>query len=234
MYRSTLRIAAFFLAAAVVAALPAAAQFIPAGDDRWVTPGDGSTFFEFPVGDVESLCGAPVSFNWNRTVRLVGVPDPGEDWDTVVTRLKDADVSSGFDSVPIQVTRLVFRSLGPQETPCREIFWTVKAIDHQPITKMEIYRSSERGGKFLATISVRVVFEATDAGGALLGYLYYTLDLPDDTGVPWSFGPSGNFRPGIDESENCIDVLREKLGTATGNHVYYIENLIAQGKCDKR
>jgi hypothetical protein len=237
MHRFICRTAALLLVAVLAAALPVTAQIIPAGEDRWVTPGDGRTFFKFPPGDVESLCGAPPSSAWDHTVRLTGVPDPGEDWDTVVARLDDADVSAdtgGFATVPIQVTRLVFRSLAPQETPCGVLLWYVKAVDHQPITKMSIQNLSGRGGIFKATISVRVIFEATDSRGNVVGTLFYTLDLPDNTGVPWSFGPSGIFRPGIDEGDNCIDVLREKLGTATGDHVYYIENLIAQGKCSER
>ena len=238
MYRFTARTAALsFAIALVLTVLPATAQIIPAGPDRWVTPGDGRTVFEFPAGDVESLCGAPVSFGWDRTVALTGVPVAGADWDTEVTRLDDADVSGGSATVPIQVTRLEFRSLAPHETPCGEIVWSVKAIDEQQVTLMEIEKTSERGGIFLADISVRVVFTGTDTSGTQIGTLYYTMDLPDTTGTPWSFGPSGpsgGFRPGIDENEDCIEVLRQKLTTATGDHVYFIENLIAQGKCTER
>ncbi len=222
-----------FLLAAGLLATAATAQIIPAGEDRWVTPGDGSTFFTFPAGDVESLCGAPVSFAWNRSLRLVGVPDSGQDWDTVVTRLKDADLSSGSATIPIQVTRLAFRSIALQSTPCGRLNWTVKAEDGQPVTKMSIAQTSARGGVFKANISVRVVFSASTEDGAFVGNLFYTMDLPDKTGVPWSYDPFGGFRPGIDESENCFDVLREKATTLPARHTYFIENLIAQGKCTK-
>ncbi|MCP3964665.1 MAG: hypothetical protein GY719_43110 [bacterium] len=234
MHRFTFRTAALTLAAVLLAALPAAAQVIPAGDDRWVTPADGTTYFTFPAGDVESLCGAPASFGWDRTVKLTGVPDPGEDWDTVVTRLADADVSSGYAVVPIQVTRLYFSSITEHRTPCGEINWRVKSIDNQPVTEMAIYNESGRGGTFKATISVRVVFAATDASGATLGYLYYTRDLPDTTGVPWSFDGNGTFRPGIDENDDCTQVLRDKIATLPAGHGYFIENLIAQGKCTRK
>ena len=56
MFRSMVRIAALSAAVALVLALPATAQYLPAGEDRWVTPNDGSTYFTFPAGDVESLC----------------------------------------------------------------------------------------------------------------------------------------------------------------------------------
>jgi len=235
MSRFTFRIAALVLVLALVAVLPAVAQFIPAGPDRWVTPGDGRTFFTFPGGDVESLCGAPPTTAWNHVVKLVGVPEPGFDWDTEVTRFANADVSGGFASVPIQVTRLQFRSLGSQSTPCGKINWFVRNEGPQPVTHMDIFRTSDLGGFFRAVISLRVVFEAYKPSGAFLGKLFYTMDLPDEpNGVPWSFGPSLIFRPGIDEADNCIDVLRHKLLSATGDHVYYIEDLIAKGKCSRQ
>lgn len=236
MQRKIYRVAVL-TAALTLAAMPLTAQVIPAGEDRWVTPPTGQTKFSFPSGDVESLCGAPVSADWNHEVGLTGVPEPGWDWDTSVARLNSVSLSTTTGvTVPIQVKRLVFRSLASQRTPCGEIDWHVKTFGNQPITKMKIVKTSPRGGKFYATISVRVVFDAVDANsGASLGQLFYTLDLPDNNGVPWSFDPySGVFRPGIDTAENCIDVLRQKLLTATGDHVYFIENMIAQGKCDKR
>ena len=46
-----------------LAALPASSQppYIPSGNDYWVTPANGFTFFEFPDGEVESLCSAAPS-----------------------------------------------------------------------------------------------------------------------------------------------------------------------------
>ena len=227
---------ALLTAAFALAAMPLTAQVIPAGLDRWVTPADGRTKFSFPAGDVESLCGAPVSSTWNHEVRLTGVPAPGWDWDTSVARLNSVNFTTTTTSVtvPIQVKRLELRSLASQATPCGSLNWRVTTVDNQPITKMKIVKTSARGGNFFATISVRVLFNATNAQtGAAVGQLFYTLDLPDTAaGTPWSFNPTtGVFRPGIDTAENCIDVLRQKLVTATGDHVYFIENLIAQGKC---
>lgn len=235
MNKMIFRLAALTAVAVLLAALPATAQIIPAGDDRWVTPNDGGTFFTFPAGDVESLCGLPATSGWNRQITLTGVPSGGADWDTVVTRLKDADLSTGSASVPIQVTQMHFRSSGVHVTPCGKLLWEVKAIDHQPVTKMAIYQTSDLGGIFKAEISVRVAFSATKTDGTALGELFYTRDLPENGGTPWSWDrTTGTFRPGIDEDENCFDVLRDKIGTLPARHKYYIENLIAQGKCDKR
>ncbi len=48
--------------------------------------------------------------------------------------------------------------------------------------------------------------------------------------------PDGQFRAGMTETDNCIDVLREKLNqySPDSRHFYYISDLIAQGKCSER
>jgi hypothetical protein len=81
------RLTVFTFLIASLAALPAMAQPIPAGPDYWRTPSNGQTFFEFPTGDVESLCGLPPLLGWSHQVALKGVPQAGSDWDTIVYRL---------------------------------------------------------------------------------------------------------------------------------------------------
>src|SRR5262245_17566070 len=83
-------ITVFAVLLASLAALPAAAQVIPAGIDYWRTPNTGGTVFEFPEGDVESLCGLAPVVGWDHKVALQGVPTGGADWDTSVARLDDA------------------------------------------------------------------------------------------------------------------------------------------------
>ena len=166
-------------------AVPGAASFIPAGEDRWVTPADGNTFFTFPEGDVESLCGADVDFTWDHTVMLTGDPEAGEDWDTVIVRLEDLDVSRGSASVPIQVRNLMLKSLEIQETPCGLLRWRISALQHQPVTKMRIHNTSGKGGRLEANISARVAFQAIDAEGAPLGLLFYNLELPSARNTSW-------------------------------------------------
>lgn len=233
MNRTELKISLFALVAVGLLALPAGAQVIPAGADNWVTPGDGLTFFTFPPGDVESLCNKPPSSDWDRRTSLRGVPSSGADWDTQVVRLKDADLSDGSATVPIQVRQLHFASSAPHCTPCGTLRWRVKATEDQPETEMTITRSSENGGTFEALISVNVEFTAISAGTAI-GSLHYTMDLPDPGGTPWTFGGPTGWRPGIDEGENCIEILRKKISTLPAFHAYFIEQMIAEGRCDKR
>jgi hypothetical protein len=222
-----------------LAALPAHAQTIQAGNDFWVTPANNQTIFLFPDGEVESLCGAPASSSWDHHVFFRGIPQAGSDWDTVVARLSNATFnSSGTASTKIQVKSLNFASIAPQPTPCGKLSWKATLFGPQPITVMTLRRTSERGGFFSATISVRVQLTATDAAtGALVGSLFYTRDLPDMAGgTAWSFGPTGAFRAGMTETDNCIDVLRKKLLVTDpdSSHWYFISDMIAQGRCTKQ
>jgi hypothetical protein len=222
-----------------LAALPAYAQTIPAGNDFWVTPANNQTTFLFPSGEVESLCGAPVSDTWDHHVYFRGIPQQGADWDTVVARLSNATFnSSGTASTKIQVKSLNFASIASQVTPCGKLNWTAGLSGPQPITVMNLRRTTARGGFFSATISVRVELRATDAStGVYLGSLFYTRDLPDTTGgTAWSFGPTGAFRAGMTETDDCIDVLRKKLLVTDpdSSHWYFISDMIAQGRCTKR
>lgn len=215
-------------------AVPVFAQTIPPGKDYWVTPNNGQTDFTFPNGDVESLCGAPASTAWNHKVTLKGVPVGGSDYDTVVNRLDKAVFNSSLQaSTRIQVSHLSFASAAPQATPCGTINWTVGLSGPQALTLMRLRRTSATGGVFSADIAVSVEFKAF-VGGAYLGSLFYNITLPDPaTGTPWSFGPTGAFRAGMTTTNDCVDVLREKLLTYSpdSDHFYFISNMIAQGQC---
>ena len=223
-----------------LAALPVHAQpTIPAGKDFWVTPANNQTVFLFPAGEVESLCGAPASDTWDHHVFFRGIPQAGSDYDTVVARLSNATFnSSGTASTKIQVQSLNFKSITWQATPCGKLNWTAGLSGPQPITVMTLRQTSERGGVFSATISVRVELRAFDASsGAYVGSLFYTRDLPDPSGgTAWSFGPTGAFRAGMTPTDNCIDVLRKKLLVTDpdSSHWYFISDMIAQGRCTKQ
>ena len=234
MMRLFVRGAALGILLAILATLPATAQVIKKGTDYWRTPGNGITFFEFPEGDVESLCGATIDSTWDHKTSLAGVPTPGSDWDTAVARLDDAVFdAAGEARTRIQVRALSFIS-AVHATPCGKIIWRVGICCPQPITWMRLHRTSTNGGTFSADIVVNVEFKATDTAGNYLGSLFYTRELPDPNGgTPWSFGPGGGFRPGMTETDNCINVLRRKLSTYApeSSHYYFISNLISQGKC---
>lgn len=240
MSRFLVRAMVLLVALAVLGVVPAVAhkEEILRGIDYWRTPPSG-TVFTFPSGDVESLCNATPSPGWNHQVSLRGVPAPGSDWDTAVQRLDNAR----FDRNGIGLTQVRFRSISlasnaPSDTPCGKLHWRVRlARGRQPITPMRITRMSAEGGVFFANLALRVEFQATEDGtGAPVGRLFYDINLGDvPGGTPWSFRSDGVFRAGMDANENCLQVLRDKLGTfpAGSQHIYFISNLIARGECKR-
>ncbi len=232
------RTAFFALALVSLSALPAAAQ-IPAGKDPWVTPPNGQTFTEFAPGDVEALCGKDDDPSWNHTVVLQGVPAAGVDYDTVVQRLDPVTFNtSGVGTTRVQVVALAFKSMAPTVTPCGDLDWTVGLTGAQPVTKMKITQLTDRGGVFAADLVVNVEMKAYKAGTtSYLGSVFYSINLPQgNTGTPWSFDRrTQEYRPGINEAEDCIAALRVKLTqyNTTSKHYYFITDLIAAGKCNK-
>lgn len=223
---------------ASLAALPAAAQTIPPGDDFWVTPANGQTVFGFPKGDVESLCGLGPVTGWDRKVALRGIPAAGSDFDTVVRRIDNAVFdAAGNASTRIVLRHLAFASINSHATPCGDLTWRVSHFGPQAVTQMRLRRTTRLGGVFAADIAVNVEFRAIDANNNYIGSLFYNFVLPDpNNGTPWSFGPNGQFRAGMTETENCVDVLRRKLADPEyqdPEHQYFISDMIAAGKCER-
>jgi hypothetical protein len=220
-----------------LASLPALAQkVIPAGKDVWVTPANGQTVFTFPDGDVEALCGAAASSSWDHKITLQGVPIAGGDWDTMVLRLDDAVFnSSGVAQTRAQVSYLDFRSSGTTATPCGTLYFKVGLAGSQATTTMTIVRTTAGGGLFHADIAVSVEIKAYEIHhGDYVGSLFYSFILPNPSaGTPWSLGPNGEFRAGMTTTNNCVDVLRQKLTqyATTSSHYYFISDMIAQGRC---
>lgn len=220
------------------ASLFAAAPSIPPGKDFWVTPANGKTVFTFPKGDVESLCDLLPVDGWDHQVALKGVPAPGSDYDTVVSRIDDAVFdAAGNASTRIMLQHLAFVSINPHPTPCGELTWQVENFGNQAVTMMRLRQTTPKGGVFSADIAVSVEFKGFHLDGTYLGSLFYNFILPDPAnGTPWSFGLNGQFRAGMTETDNCIDVLRKKLALPEyqdPQHQYFISNMIAQGKCER-
>jgi len=238
MTRFLVRMTALSILFALLAAVPAAAQVIPKGTDYWRTPLNG-TKFKFPEKEVENLCHKQPDPSWNHEVTLRGVPAQGSDWDSAVERLVDAK----FDKNGVANTRVRFQSLflistAPSDTPCGKVFWTARlAKGRQPITPMQITKKGPtgRGGVFSAGLALRVEMQANRYDtGTYVGSLFYDIRLPDPKGnTPWSFGQGDVFRAGMTEDNDCLPVLREKLGNFQpgSSHYYFISELIAKHDC---
>jgi hypothetical protein len=238
MTRFTLRASLLALLLAGLAALSASAQTILPGSDFWTTPANGQTTFTFPAGDVESLCGATPSTGWDHKAVFQGVPPPtGPAYDTVVSRLDKAVFdSTGTAKTRIQLKSLSFGSTGVQKTPCGPLTWQVRLAGAQGTTTMVLHRTSANGGYFNADLAIKAEMRAFNGSNVYIGSLFYDVSLPDPTsGTPWSFGSAGEFRAGMTETNNCIDVLRQELSlyTTDSSHYYFISDMIARGQCER-
>lgn len=221
-----------------LAVVPAFSLTIPPGKDYWNTPATGNTFFTFPKGDVEALCGKPADAGWDHVVKLGGVTVALPNADTIVARLDKAVFNNGVAATRVQVVALEFKSLAEQETPCGKLSWHVTLAGRQPVTDMILRQTSDLGGRFFTDLAVKVEFQGFDSSGANIGSLFYSFTLPDtsSSGTVWSLGAGGVFRAGMDEADNCFQTLREKIATFPdpAYHEYYIADLIAQGRCSDK
>ncbi len=238
MKKNTVRSAALSAFLITLVALPAVAQVttigsIPAGKDFWVTPDNAQTDLVFRPNDIETLCGVPnANGKYRVTLKGVRIVD-SQDYDTVVARLDKAVFdAAGNASTRVQVQALNLASAAPVSTPCGSLDWTVRLVGAQAVTNMKLRRISATGGLFSADIAVNVELRATRAG-TYVGSLFYNIVLPDPAaGTPWSVA-GGNFRAGMSETNDCLDVLRQKLLTydTSSDHFYFISDMIAQGQC---
>lgn len=89
----------------------AATTYIPAGDDRFETTGNGETYHNFQASPVPAGFFGPTSLAYSGLVPLEGVPLPGQgDVDTIIRR-NQAVYTPG--STSIEIVGLSLRSINP-------------------------------------------------------------------------------------------------------------------------
>ncbi len=156
------RILAALVAAFLLSLSPLAADSaIQRGIDVFVTPADGSTYYDFAQSPIPAgfFCNASKAFTGR--VELKGLPlatdPPGKlrGGDTVVERLDDA----AFNNKGTAVTRIQFKalslvSIAPIKTACGSFHVYVSLGGRQRETFMSIHRTQEKGGTFVAPLAV--------------------------------------------------------------------------------
>lgn len=238
MSKAVLRTAVALVVLVALVALPAGAGSltIKRGKDFWTTPNNSRTVFTFPKGEVEALCDATATEDPIK-VTLRGVPiTDAKNADTIVARLDNATFVDREASTRIQVQALQFASAASVSTPCGDLDFTVGLGCKQAVTVMKLVQTSDKGGTFTADLSVSVEFKAFK-GSTYIGSLFYNMLLPNpEGGTAWTLGDSGEFLAGMDDSKNCIDVLREKLlgYDESSSHFYWISDMISKKDCSKR
>jgi hypothetical protein len=136
---------------------------IQRGIDVFTTAADGKTFYDFADRPIPAGFFCKGSKAFTGRVALKGLPltteIPGQlsGADTVVERLDDAV----FDDKGVAVTRLQFRALSlvsvaPVKTACGAFHVYVSLGGKQRVTTMNILRTQEGGGDFVAPLAVDV------------------------------------------------------------------------------
>lgn len=131
------------------------------GIDTFTTPGDGRTFSDFSYHPIPAGFFCKGSKAFTGRVALKGLPlttgTPGQllGADTVVERLDDAV----FNDKGVAVTRIRFRALSlvsitPVKTACGDFHVYLSLAGKQRVTTMNIVRTQEGGGNFLAPLAV--------------------------------------------------------------------------------
>ena len=139
----------------------AADSTIQRGIDIFTTVADGRTSYDFAQSPIPAGFFCKDSKPFTGRVTFKGLPlttgTLGQLWgaDTVIERLDDAV----FDANGTAATRIQFRALSlvstaPIKTACGAFHVYVSLGGKQRVTKMNIYRTQEGGGDFVAPLAV--------------------------------------------------------------------------------
>ncbi len=176
----------------------AADSTIQRGIDIFTTVGDGRTLYDFAHTPIPAGFFCKGSKPFTGRVAFKGLPlatgTPGQLWDTdtVIERLDDAV----FDANGTATTRIQFRALSlvstaPIKTSCGAFHVYVSLSGKQRVTTMNIYRTQEGGGNFVAPLAVntRVTFiPVKPARNKAARKLELAADFTfPATPLPWSF-----------------------------------------------
>ncbi len=165
-------LATFALILALAVPAFAADRVIASGIDLWRTPGDGTSFADFSKEPIPAgfFCSGSPAFTGRIVMK--GIPiassQPGGlgNADTIVQRLDKATFNKrGVATTRIQMRAMQFEGLTLIKTSCGVFKAFVQLDGEQPITRMEIVRDNEKGGRFSAPISVNVKFSFKPVDG---------------------------------------------------------------------
>lgn len=172
----------------------AADTVIRRGIDVFTTTANGKTYYDFASAPIPAGFFCKSSPAFSGRVVLKGLPleteIPGQlrGADTVVERLDDAVFDSNGAAVTrVRVQALSLVSVSPIKTSCGSFHAYITLDGKQRATTMRIYRTSERGGKFLAPVSVsaRMTFVPVRGKSARKLELKGNFNFPASA-IPWS------------------------------------------------
>lgn len=178
--------------------LLAADPVIERGIDVFTTPANGTTYYDFANNPIPAGFFCKGSKAFADRVAFKGLPlatgAPGQlrGADTVIERLDNA----AFNADGTATTRLLFRalslvSIAPIKTTCGDFHVYVTLGGKQRVTTMNIHRTQEGGGNFVAPLALdaRVTFiPVKPARNKAARKLELAADFTfPDTPLPWRF-----------------------------------------------
>ena len=139
----------------------AADPMIRHGIDIFTTTADGTTSYDFAQNPIPAGFFCKGSKAFTSRVALKGLPlatgTPGQLWDTdtIIERLDDAAFdANGAAATRIQMRALSLVSITPIKPACGSFHVYVSLGGEQRVTTMNIYRTQEGGGNFVAPLAV--------------------------------------------------------------------------------
>jgi hypothetical protein len=132
---------------------------IQRGIDVFTTPADGRTFYDFSYSPIPAGFFCKGSQAFTGRVAFKGLPlttlAPGQllNADTVIERLDDAVFDKGVAVTRIRFRALSLVSIAPVKTGCGAFHVYVSLSGKQQVTTMNILRTQERGGNFVAPLA---------------------------------------------------------------------------------
>lgn len=215
---------------------------IKPGIDVFRTLGGGKTYYDFAKNPVPAGFFCKSSSRFASRVALKGLPVetgiPGQlqGMDTIVERLDEAV----FDPLGVAETRVRFRALSmvsiePIKTSCGSFHVYVTLAGKQPITKMQIYRTQERGGSFHAPLAanVRLTFLPVKGRDSRKLELKGRVRFPGQD-IPWSFRNGTDikqFRPAVVDTNGDLIPDAQLPGTSNFAAGFPPEGAKAIGSC---
>ena len=201
---------------------------IQRGIDVFSTIADGRTFYDFSQSPIPAGFFCQGSEAFTGRVAFKGLPlatdPPGKlgNVDSIIERLDDAV----FDDKGIAVTRIRFRALSlasidPVKTSCGAFHVYISLGDMQRVTTMNILRTQEGGGNFIAPIAVnaRMTFIPVSPAGskdARKLELANSFTFPAIS-LPWSLAAGATKRTGAVVVDTNGDLAPDTLLPGTSN-----------------
>jgi hypothetical protein len=147
--------------------LLAADPVIERGIDVFITPANGTTYYDFTNSPIPAgfFCKGSKAFTGRVTFKglplATGAPGQLRGADTVIERLDNAVLNAdGTATTRLQFRALSLVSIAPVKTICGDFHVYVTLAGKQRVTTMNIHRTQEGGGNFVAplALNVRVAF----------------------------------------------------------------------------